>query len=208
MQKYHLITAYNSYEKFQNFIRYFWGLSLVKEEDVIKVWENFVLAACPEADEMHVDEDDLHDFLTYLTRTWIGPINQRTGARRSPIFRHGLWNKMNAVLQGDDTTTNSSEGFNNAIQLSIPHNANVFSLIKQFRAEDALMVVKLREAAVLPDPEAGRTRTKQRDTLPYQLGRELQQRVYKELHGLPGGLLQSQLELSVSMSDTISYISI
>ena len=35
--------------------------------------------------------------------------------------------------------------------------------MKQFRAEDALMVVKLREAAVLPDPEAGRTRTKQRE---------------------------------------------
>ena len=94
---------------------------------------------------MQVEEDDLHDVLTYLTRTWIAPINQRTGARRSPIFRHGLWDKMNAVLQGDDTTTNSSEGFNNAIQLSIPHNTNVFSLMKQFRAEDALRVVKLRD---------------------------------------------------------------
>ena len=49
------------------------------------------------------------------------------------------------------------------IQLSIPINANVFSLMKQFRAEDALIVVMLREAFILTDPEAGRTRTKKRE---------------------------------------------
>ena len=32
--------------------------------------------------------------------------------------------------------------------------------MNQFRAEDALIVVKLREAFILPDPEAGKTRTK------------------------------------------------
>ena len=63
------------------------------------------------------------------------------------MFRHELWNKIEAVLNDEDTTTNCSEGFNNAIQLSIPHNANVFSVIKQFKAEDALMMVKLREGA-------------------------------------------------------------
>ena len=83
---------------------------------------------------------------------------QRTGARRNPIFRHELWNKTDAIENGDETTTNCSEGFNNAIQLSIPHNANVFSIIKQFRSENSLVEVKLRDAAVSPDPEASRTR--------------------------------------------------
>ena len=145
MQKYGLIPIYNSQEKFQSFIRYFWGLSLVRLEDVLDVWENFVLPACPDAEEWDGDEDDLQDFINYLLKTWIGAIHARSGQRRYPMFRHELWNKVNAVLNDEDTTTNCSEGFNNAIQLSIPHNANVFSVIKQFKAEDALMMVKLRE---------------------------------------------------------------
>ena len=72
------------------------------------------------------------------------------------MFRHELWNKIKAVFNDEDTTTNCSEGFNNAIQLSIPHNANVFSVIKQFKAEDALMMVKLREGATTaPVSEGG-----------------------------------------------------
>ena len=51
------------------------------------------------------------------------------------MFRHEQWNKVYAVLNDEDTTTNCSEGFNNAIQLSIPLNANVFLVIKQFKAD-------------------------------------------------------------------------
>ena len=35
--------------------------------------------------------------------------------------------------------------------------------MKQFIAEDTLMVVNLRETVVLADPEASRTRTRQRE---------------------------------------------
>ena len=77
MQKYGLITIYNSEEKFQDFIRYFWGLSLVRLEDVLDVWENFVLPACPDAKEWDGEEDDLQDFINYLFKTWIGPIHAR-----------------------------------------------------------------------------------------------------------------------------------
>ena len=122
-------------------------------------WQAAILACVwITAYKANASEDDLLDFLSYLATTWIGPINQRTGARRSPIFKHELWNKTQASDDGDETTTNCSEGFNNAIQLSIPHNANVFSIIKQFRSEDSLVEVKLRDAAISPDPEASRTR--------------------------------------------------
>ena len=80
--------------------------------------------------------------------------------RPCPKFKHELWNKYQAVLDEDPTTTNSSEGYNNAIQLSIPHNANVFSIIKQFITEDSLVEIKLRDAAIGSDPEAGRSRKK------------------------------------------------
>ena len=124
---------------------------MVPVDDVVRVWDEFVLPACPEGED-YASEDDLNDFLSYLARTWIGPINQRTGARRNPIFKHELWNKTQAIKDGDETTTNCSEGFNNAIQLSIPHNANVCSIIKQFRSEDSLVEIKLRDAAISPDP--------------------------------------------------------
>ena len=68
MQKYGLVTIYNSEEKFQDFIRYFWGLSLVRLEDVLDVWENFVLPGCPDAKEWDGEEDDLQDFINYLLR--------------------------------------------------------------------------------------------------------------------------------------------
>jgi hypothetical protein len=34
----------------------------------------------------------------------------------NPIFRHGLWNKTQAILDGDETKTYCSEGYNNNIQ--------------------------------------------------------------------------------------------
>ena len=53
-----------------------------------------------------------------------------------------------AVSTDADLTTNKSEGYNHAIRMSIPANANIWYVIKQFRAEDALVTVKLRDAAI------------------------------------------------------------
>ena len=132
------------------------------KEHVVKVWEKLVLPVFPENEETDwdVDNEDVNDFLDYLEKTWIGALNQRTGQRRNPKFKHELWNKYQAVLDEDPTTTNSSEGYNNAIQLSIPRNANVFSIIKQFITEDSLVEIKLRDAAIGSDPEEGRSRKK------------------------------------------------
>ena len=88
------------------------------------------------------------DLISYLAKSWIGAKNERTGIRRNPVFRHPLWNKVAAFLNEDATTTNCCEGYNHAIKLSIPYNANIFTVIKQLKAEDALVMVKLREAAV------------------------------------------------------------
>ena len=110
LQKYGLITIYNSEEKFQDFIRYFLGLSLVRLENVLDMWENFVLPACPDAEEWDGDENDLQDFINYLLKTWIGAIHARSGQRRYPMFRHEQWHKVDAVLNDEDTTTNCSEG--------------------------------------------------------------------------------------------------
>ena len=143
-----LMPAYNSNESFQNFIRSFWALSLVPVDDVVEFWEQFVLPSCPDPEEWDGEADDLEDLISYLAKAWIGAKNERTGIRRNPVFRHPLWNKVAAVLNEDATTTNCCEGYNHAIKLSIPYNANIFTVIKQLKAEDALVMVKLREAAV------------------------------------------------------------
>ena len=46
----------------------------------------------------------------------------------------------------DPTTTNTSEGFNNALALSIPHNASLWLLVKQFQVEEKLVHSKLKDA--------------------------------------------------------------
>ena len=130
-------------------MRRFWALSMVPVDDVVQVWEELVLPTCPDPEEeRYGDEDDLEEFIEYLTKALIGPMNERSGVRRNPIFRHSVWNKVKAIMNEDPTTTNCCEGYNHAIQLSIPHNASIWSIVKQLKAEEALVTVKLREAAV------------------------------------------------------------
>ena len=149
INKFGLMPVYESNQEFQTFVRRFWALSMFPVDDVVQAWEELVLPSCPDPEEeWDGDEDDLEELIDYLSKTWIGPMNERTGTRRNPIFRHWLWNKVEAVLNDDATTTNCCEGYNNAIQLSIPHNASIWSIIKQLKSEESLVQVKLREAAV------------------------------------------------------------
>ena len=164
LQKHHLQTVYETDRSFQTFVRYLWGLSLVPKEDIIKVWDEFVVHNIPEVEEgeWDVEEEQVNNFLDYFEKTWLGAMNNRTNMRRNPKFKHDLWSKFAAVVNGDDTTTNASEGFNSAIKISIPHNANIWCVMKQFQLEDSLVAVKLRDSAIGADSEIGRTRTTER----------------------------------------------
>ena len=92
----------------------------------------------------------------------MGRLNQRNGLRKNPRYHFGLWSKYETIKQGDDTTTNSSEGFNNAISLSIPRNASIWSLIHQFKTEESVMHIKLKEGISGVDKEKGKRRSKDR----------------------------------------------
>ena len=165
IQSSHLQTAYNSNVAFQTFVRYLWGLSLVPVDNVLSVWENYIVPNIPDDADVQwgAAEDDINDFIDYFEKTWIGGKNIRTNARRNPKFRHHLWNKFEAVCHGNSTTTNSSEGYNHALQMSLPNHANIWVVIKQFKSEDALMAVKLRDAAIGIDVDAGRKKVKERE---------------------------------------------
>ena len=47
--------------------------------------------------------------------------------------------------------------------MSLPNHANIWVVIKQFKAEDAIMAVKLRDAAIGIDVDAGRKKVKERE---------------------------------------------
>ena len=74
-----------------------------------------------------------------------------------------MWNKHSAILARQDLTTNSSEGTNSAIKISVSRNANIWNIMKQIKNEDGLVALKLRDAAIGYNPESGKKRTKTRE---------------------------------------------
>ena len=178
IQHHHLMELYNNNNSFQQFIRHLWSLSLVPTQDIVRVWTDVVLPLIPhheaegcenddtvleeDFETWDADEDDVNDFIEYFERTWVGRLNQRNGLRKNPRYHFGLWSKYETIKQGDDTTTNSIEGFNNAISLSIPRNASIWSLIHQFKTEESVMHIKLKEGISGVDKEKGKRRSKDR----------------------------------------------
>ena len=157
IQSHHLMAAYNSDARLQQFVRYVWALSLIPEEDIAKVWDKFVEKAVPEEEEdewANVEPGDLEAFVSYVENTWIGGTNRRTGRKQNPKFRHALWNKNKAIMNDDDLTTNSSEGYNLQIKLSMPRSANIWKVIHCLIKEDSLVALKLRDQAIAPNSDS------------------------------------------------------
>ena len=61
-------------------------------------------------------------------------------------------------MDDNETTTNSNEGWNIVVKLFIPRKVSVWMVVLQFKKEDSMVKVKLREAAKGPSPEAGKNR--------------------------------------------------
>ena len=154
---YGLGSLYLHNVEFQTLVRYLWSLSLVPESDIISVWENYISqkyeSLKPGFEE---DGESVDEFLGYFERTWLGALNWRTGARKQPIFKHALWNKYSSVLEDDPTTSNSAEGFNGALALSMPRNCSLWMLIQQLRTEENNVVRKIRDASVCSNLNSSR----------------------------------------------------
>jgi hypothetical protein len=149
-----LLELYQNDADFQTFIRYLWGLTLVPVEQIVHVWETYIL---PLIDDK--GDDNFDDFLTYFDTTYIGAKNLRTQVRRQPRYAYTLWSKYSAINdKGGDgiTTTNSNEGYNHAISLSLPQKCNIWVLIKQFMTEDGLVAIKVRDAVIGTESHSSR----------------------------------------------------
>ena len=91
----------------QTFTRMLWILSLVPEDDVVKLWMTFKGKQVPVKDESDDDDSDseeqnkiareynckMESFLFYFKQCWIRAKNPRTGVRGRPMFALSTWNK-------------------------------------------------------------------------------------------------------------------
>ena len=76
-------------------------------------------------------------------------------------MKHKLRSKYEAVKNSEDTTTNSRE----AVKLTVPHKASMYSIILQFKTEESLVRLKIRDAAIGANSEKGKKRSLDRDAL-------------------------------------------
>ena len=76
------------------------------------------------------------------------------GRKQNPKFHHALWNKNKAILNDDDLTTNSSEGYNLQIKLTMHRSANLWKVIHSLIMENSLVALKLRDQAIAPSSDS------------------------------------------------------
>lgn len=189
-------SLYANSEEFQTLVRYIWALSLVPPAMIIPVWEDFIQNRYNELKPAFEDEAEaVEDWLGYVERTYIGALNWRTGNRKSPMFAHSLWSKFAVVLEDEALTSNSAEGFNAALALSLPRNCSIWTLIKQLQSEENTNIRKLMDVALGAQNNVATNQTSSRN-----IARDQRR---EELKSLVGNF--SKVTLNVYMSSLIDF---
>lgn len=189
-------SLYANSEEFQTLVRYIWALSLVPPAMIIPVWEDFIQDMYNELKPAFEDEAEaVEDWLGYVERTYIGALNWRTGNRKSPMFAHSLWSKFAVVLEDDALTSNSAEGFNAALALSLPRNCSIWTLIKQLQSEENTNIRKLMDVALGAQNNVATNQTSSRN-----IARDQRR---EELKSLVGNY--NKVTLKVYMSSLIDF---
>lgn len=189
-------SLYANSEEFQTLVRYIWALSLVPPAMIIPVWEDFIQDRYNELKPAFEDEAEaVEDWLGYVERTYIGALNWRTGNRKSPMFAHSLWSKFAVVLENEALTSNSAEGFNAALALSLPRNCSIWTLIKQLQSEENTNIRKLMDVALGAQNNVATNQTSSRN-----IARDQRR---EELKSLVGNY--NKVTLNVYMSSLIDF---
>lgn len=140
---------YANSREFQTLVRHIWALSLVPPDAIVPTWEDYIQDRFTELKpEFEEDAEAVEEWLGYVERTYIGALNWRTGNRKAPMFPHSLWNKYNSVLEDEALTSNSAEGFNAALAMSLPRNCSIWTLIKQLQTEENTNIRKVMDVAL------------------------------------------------------------
>ena len=160
-------TFYNKCPEFQTLVRLVWALALVPCDQIVNVWENYIVPKVREFQPSFEDYlDEIDNFLIYVESTWIGALNPRTGIRKRPTFSHSMWNKHTTVMDDGFSTTNSCEGYNKAFGLSVNSRSGLWSVISQLQTEEVDCMKKVAESMRGPqnnDATASTSRNNARD---------------------------------------------
>ena len=111
------------------------------------------------------------------------------------MFAHSLWSKFAVVLEDEALTSNSAEGFNSALALSLPRNCSIWTLIKQLQSEDNTNIRKLMDVALGAQNNVATNQTSSRN-----IARDQRR---EELKSLVGNF--SKVTLNVYMSSLIDF---
>jgi hypothetical protein len=77
---------------------------------------------------------EIKSFLKYVDSNWIGEVNLKTKARKSPAYSSPIWNKHSATIEGKHRTNHLSEGYNRAFALSLSASPSDWHI--RFRTEE------------------------------------------------------------------------
>jgi hypothetical protein len=75
-------------------------------------------------------EAAIKSFLKYVDSNWIGELNLKIKAHKSPAYSSSVWNKHSATMEGKHRTNNLSEGYNRAFALSLSARQSMFQAVK------------------------------------------------------------------------------
>ena len=89
------------------------------------------------------------------------------------MFSHSLWNKYTVLMEDEALTSNSAEGFNAALALSMPRNCSIWTLIKQLQSEENTNIRKLMDVALGPQNNGATNQTSRRSMARDQRREEL-----------------------------------
>ena len=132
---------YNGDVEFNELVHKVFALIYVPVEDVVKVYEEHIVAVIEEKIDNYATwnegSEELVEYVKYMDRTWIGKVSlDRTGrraSRRPPIFAHDMWNVYLGILEEDPVVTNNGlESWNRTWNQEMGTKPNMWKIIQGF----------------------------------------------------------------------------
>jgi len=112
------------------------------------IWENVT-----DDGQWGENKEAVESLMTYVEDTWVGKweggeTDGNPKQTKLPRYDIQLWNQNLAIREMLPKTTNSAEGYNNALRSLIPANSGLWTVLSQLSKEALTVEVKIRDAAL------------------------------------------------------------
>ena len=130
-------SRYHQDDSFSLKMRSFVALAFLPVDDVVDGYEELV------------DDDDIpQSVVSYFENNYIGPLRGRGERRRrlEPPYPLTIWNVWDRCMSGIARTTNSLEGYHNALKVTVNmSHPNIWKLIDVLKCEERFASAKLQK---------------------------------------------------------------